>query len=212
MHTIRVLLADDHTVLVEAFRKLLEPHFEVVGTVSDGRALMNAAIDLNPDVVVIDISMPLLNGLEAGSRLKEQMPTVQIIFLTMNEDPELAVEAMRIGASGFLLKSSAATELINAIQMAAQGKCYFTSQMTRDIEEPVISHSQRRSDAKTLSLRQREVVVLLAEGKSMKEVGAVLNVTPRTIAFHKYRAMRQLKLKTSAELVQFAVRSRIIIR
>lgn len=212
MHTIRVLLADDHTVLVEAFRKLLEPHFEVVGTVSDGRALMNAAIDLNPDVIVLDISMPLLNGLEAGSRLKEQMPEVQIIFLTMNEDPELAVEAMRIGASSFLLKSSAATELINAIQLAAQGKCYFTSQMTRDIKEAFINDPQPRSDAKALSLRQREVVVLLAEGKSMKEVGAVLSVTPRTIAFHKYRAMRQLKLKTSAELVQFAVKSRIIIR
>ena len=211
MKTIRVLLADDHTVLVEAFRKLLEPHFEVVGTVSDGRTLMKTAVNLNPDVIVIDISMPLLNGLEAGSRLKKLMPNVQIIFLTMNEDPELATEAMRIGASGYLLKSSAATELVNAIQMAAQGKHYLTHRLACLSKEADISDPQPICDAKALSLRQREVVVLLAEGKSMKEVGAVLNVTARTIAFHKYRAMRRLRLKTSAELVQFAIKSRIII-
>jgi DNA-binding NarL/FixJ family response regulator len=205
------MLADDHTLLVEAFRKLLEPDCEVIGSVSDGRALIEIAAQLSPDVIVIDIGMPLLNGLEAASRLKEQMPAVKLVFLTMNDDPDLAVEALRCGASGYVLKSSAATELIRAIELAMIGKCYITPQIARAMPKPSDSVIPPTRSAKSLSLRQREVVVLLAEGKSMKEAAAVLRVTPRTVAFHKYRIMRQLNIKTTAELIQFAIKSRILV-
>jgi len=209
----RLILADDHTILVEAFRKLLEPHCEVVGIVSDGRALVETASRLKPDVSIVDISMPLMNGLEAGMRLKELIPTMKLIFLTMNEDPDLAVEAIRSGASGYLLKSSAASELIRAIQLALRGKTYVTPQIARGMEKAFITNPNPRpkARAKALTPRQREVVVLLAEGKSMKEIASVLNVTPRTIAFHKYRVMRELNLKTTADLIQFAIKARILI-
>lgn len=208
----RVMLADDHTILVEAFSKLLEPHFEVVGTVADGRALLDVAPQLTPDVIVVDIGMPLMNGLEAALRLKEQMPSVKLIFLTMNEDPDLAVEAMHRGASGYLLKSSAASELIRAIQGALKGKPYVTPQIARGMQKAFINNPRPRARAKTLTPRQREVVQLLAEGKSMKEVANVLNVTPRTVAFHKYRIMEELSIKTTAELIQFAIKSKILLR
>jgi DNA-binding NarL/FixJ family response regulator len=208
----RVMLADDHTILLEAFRKLLEPDFEVVGTVSDGRALLEAAPNLKPDVIVIDVGMPLMNGLEAGLRLKEQMPAVKIIFLTMNDDPDLAVEAMRSGASGYLLKSSASSELIQAIHMSLKGKSYVTPQITRGMQKAFINNPSPKRRAKTLTPRQREVVQLLAEGKSMKEVASVLNVTARTVAFHKYRVMDELNLETTADLIQFAIKSRILVR
>ena len=205
------MLADDHTILVEAFRKLLEPHFEVVGTVSDGRALLETAPQLKPDVVIVDIGMPLMNGLEAASRLKELIPAVKLIFLTMNEDPDLAVEAIRRGASGYLLKSSAASELIRAIQMSLKAKSYITPKIARGMQGAFINNPGPRARAKTLTPRQREVVQLLAEGKSMKEVADVLNVTPRTVAFHKYRIMEELSLKTTADLIQFAIKSGILV-
>lgn len=208
----RLILADDHTILLEAFRKLLEPQYEIVGTVSDGRALLEMAPHLNPDVAIIDIGMPLMNGLEAGLRLKQQIPSIKLIFLTMNEDPDLAVEAMRSGASGYLLKSSAAEELLKAIQMALRGKPYITPQIGRGMEKSFIKNPAVKGQAKHLTPRQREVVQLLAEGKSMKEVASVLNVTPRTVAFHKYRVMEELNLATTAELIQFAIKSRILVR
>jgi DNA-binding NarL/FixJ family response regulator len=208
----RVMLADDHTILLEAFRKLLEPDFEVVGTVSDGRALLEVAPNLKPDVIVVDVGMPLMNGLEAGVRLKDQMPAVKIIFLTMNEDPDLAGEAMRSGASAYLLKSSAASELIRAIHMSLKGKPYVTPQIARGMQKSFINNPSPKRRAKTLTPRQREVVQLLAEGKSMKEVASVLNVTARTVAFHKYRVMDELNLETTADLIQFAIKSRILVR
>jgi len=207
----RVMLADDHTMLVEAFRKLLESQCEVVGTASDGRSLLETAPRLKPDVIIVDIAMPLMNGLEAGLRLKELMPTTKLIFLTMNEDADLAVEAMRCGASGYLLKSSAASELMQAIQMAMKGKSYVTPQIARGMQKAFINDPRPKDRTKTLTPRQREVVQLLAEGKSMKEVASVLNVTPRTVAFHKYRVMEELSLKTTAELIQFAIKSRILV-
>jgi DNA-binding NarL/FixJ family response regulator len=205
------MLADDHTILLEAFRKLLEPRFEVVGMVSDGRALLDAAPNLKPDVIVVDVGMPLMNGLEAGLRLKEMMPSAKIIFLTMNDDPDLAVNAMRSGASGYLLKRSAAAELIHAIHLALKGKSYVTPQIARGMEKAFINNPNPKDRAKALTPRQREVVQLLAEGKSMKEVASVLNVTPRTVAFHKYRVMEELNLQSTAELVQFAMKSRILV-
>jgi DNA-binding NarL/FixJ family response regulator len=205
------MLADDHTILLEAFRKLLESDFQVVGTVPDGRALIDLAPDLKPDAVVVDVGMPLMNGLEAGLRLKELMPSVKIIFLTMNEDPELAVKAMRSGASGYLLKSSAASELTRAIHMALKGKSYVTPQIARGMQKAFINNPNPRGRANALTPRQREVVQLLAEGKSMKEVASVLKVTPRTVAFHKYRVMEELNLETTAELIQFAIKSKILV-
>ncbi len=198
----RVLLADDHKLLLGAFRKLLEPECEVVGAVENGRALLDSARELRPDVVVVDISMPLLNGLDAGRQLKQLLPGARLIFLTMNEDPDLVAEALRIGASGYLLKNSAASELVLAIREAMDGKTYVTPRAAERV-----GHA-RLGDG--LTPRQREVLQLLAEGHSMKEVAGILNVTPRTVAFHKYRLMEELRLKTNADLVQYAVRHKIV--
>ncbi len=208
----RLMLADDHTILVEAFRKLLEPHYEVVGTVSDGRALLETAPQLNPDVIVADIGMPLMNGLEAGLRLKERIPATKLIFLTMNEDPDLAVEAMRCGASGYLLKSSAVEEMLCAIHLALKGKTYVTPQIRRGMQESFIKNPQAKGQSKILTPRQREVVQLLAEGKSMKEVASILKVTARTVAFHKYRVMDELNIRTTAELIQYAIKSKLLVQ
>lgn len=208
----RLMLVDDHTILVEAFRKLLEPFYDVVGSVSDGRSLLEVAPQLAPEVVVLDIGMPLMNGLEAGLRLKKQMPTVKLVFLTMNDDPDLAVEAMRNGASAYLLKNSAAEELLRAIQIALKGGRYVTPLIAKGMEKSFIKNPDATGQAKSLTPRQREVVQLLAEGKSMKEVAGILNIKERTVAFHKYRVMEELNLGTSAELVQFAIKSKILVR
>lgn len=207
----RVILADDHTILVEAFRKLLEPACEVVATVADGHALLEVAPRLKPDVIVLDIAMPLLNGLDAGRQVKELVPGVKLIFLTMNEDPDLAVEAIRMGASGYLLKKSAASELFKAIQTALRGKSYVTPQIARGMETSFIRDPEGNKHYQTLTPRQRQVVQLLAEGKSMKEAADVLKVATRTIAFHKYRIMEDLKLKTTADLIQFAMKNHIVV-
>ena len=203
----RILMADDHLMLLEAFKALLQSDFDVVGTVTDGRALLEEFTRLNPDVVLLDVAMPLLNGLDAGRQLKAQRRSVKLIYLTMNPDPDLAGEALRLGASGYVLKSSAAQELKQAIQEALRGRSYITPLITRDVVGSLI---QQRATRPELTARQREVLQLLAEGKSMKEVAAILDLTPRTVAFHKYRMMEQLRLKTSAELVTFAVREGVV--
>jgi DNA-binding NarL/FixJ family response regulator len=200
-------MADDHVMLLEAFKALLEPDCEVVGTVTDGRMLLEEFSRLHPDVVLLDIAMPLLNGLDAGRQLKAQARSVKLIYLTMNPDPDLAGEALRLGASGYVLKSSAAQELKQAIQETLRGRSYITPLITRDVVGSLIGQRMSRHE---LTLRQREVLQLLAEGKSMKEVAAILDLTPRTVAFHKYRMMEQLRLKTSAELVTFAVREGMV--
>ena len=207
----RVILADDHTLVAEALHGLVAPQFDVVATVADGHALMASALALKPDVIVVDISMPLLNGLEACRQIKGKIPGVKIVFLTMNEDPELAVEAMKSGGSGYVLKKSAASELLQAMQAALRGKCYITPQIARGMQDSFIRNPQGRSQPRSLTARQREVIQLLAEGKSMKEAANVLNVAPRTVAFHKYRVMQDLGFKTNADLIQFAVKSRIVV-
>ncbi len=206
----RVLLADDHTLLLEAFEKLLEPDYTVVGAVSDGRALLAAAAELKPDVIVLDIAMPLLNGLDAARQIKKTMPAIKLVFLTMNQDPDLASEAFRAGASGYLLKTSASSELSKAINEALCGRSYVTPHVTRSMVESFIRRPGGDRDAPKLTPRQREVLQLLAEGRSMKEAAKILNVTPRTVAFHKYRIMEQLHLKTNADLIQFAIREGMI--
>jgi len=203
----RILLADDHQMLLDAFKVMLEPEFDVVGTVNNGRALLEEFARLVPDVVVVDVAMPLLNGLEAGRQIKAQRRSVKLIFLTMNPDPDLAREALRLGASGYVLKLSAARELKQAIQEALSGRSYLTPLITKDVVGNLIDRPTRMRE---LTGRQREVLQLLAEGKSMKEAAAILDLTPRTVAFHKYRMMEQLHLKTTAELVKFAVRRGIV--
>jgi DNA-binding NarL/FixJ family response regulator len=204
----RVLLADDHALLLGAFEKLLAAECDIVGQVSDGRALVADAEKLKPDVIVLDISMPLLNGLEAGRQIKQKVKDVKLVFLTMNEDSDLAAEAFRSGASGYLLKRSAAVELSIAIREVMQGRSYVTPLITAGLVGS-LQHDERKPGHE-LTARQREVLQLLAEGRSMKEVASVLNVSPRTVAFHKYRMMEQLKVKSTAELVQYAVKQHIV--
>jgi DNA-binding NarL/FixJ family response regulator len=205
----RVLLADDHTLLLGALEKLLSEDCEVVGQVSDGRALVAAAEELKPDVIVLDISMPLLNGVEAARQIKQKLKTVKLVFLTMNEDSDLAAEAFRAGASAYLLKRSATSELPLAIREVMQGRSYVTPLVTEGLVESLLQ-PEARKPAHELTPRQREVLQLLAEGRSMKEVASVLNLTPRTVAFHKYRMMDELKVKSTAELVQYAVKHHIV--
>jgi DNA-binding NarL/FixJ family response regulator len=205
----RVILADDHAMVLEAFCKLLQPLYEIVATVSDGRALLQVAPKLKPDVIVADLAMPLLGGMEAGLRLKKKMPGVKLIFLTMNEDPDLAAAAMRAGASGYLLKKSAASELFRAIKDALNGKSYVTPQIARGMEDAFVRTPLGKKHMKTLTARQREVIQLLAQGNSMKEVAHILKVTPRTVAFHKYRIMEELGFNTNADLIRFAFKDRI---
>ena len=203
----RILMADDHQMLLDAFKVMLEQDFDIVGTVTDGRALLHEFARLDPDLVAIDVAMPLLNGLDAARQLKARRRSVKLIFLTMNPDPDLAGEALRLGASGYVLKSSAARELKQAIQEALSGRSYITPLIARDVVGSLIHQRPPRIE---LTGRQREVLQLIAEGKSMKEAAAILDLTPRTVAFHKYRMMEQLELKTTAELVKFAIRRGVI--
>jgi len=207
----RILLADDHTILLDSFQRLLEPTYEVVGRVKDGRELLEAAAKLKPEIIILDISMPRLNGIEAGRQLRRTNPEARLIFLTVNEDADLAVEALRLGASGYLLKNSAAAELFTAIQSALVGKVYVTPLLTAGTPIGVFLNRHIKTSTEELTARQREVLQLLAEGRLMKEVADILQVTPRTVAFHKYTMMEELGLKTSAELVQYAVEHGMVV-
>jgi DNA-binding NarL/FixJ family response regulator len=204
------LLADDHRLVREAFARLLEPDCDVVGTVADGRALLEAVADLRPDVVVLDVAMPLLNGLDAARQLNRLMPEVRMIFLTVSEDADLAAEAFRAGASGYLLKNSAASELLEAVQEVSQGRSYVTPLATRGLVGSLLREPRPARGTGLLSARQREVLQLLAEGRTMKEVAGILKITPRTVAFHKYSIMEDLGIKSSAGLVQFAIKHGLV--
>jgi DNA-binding NarL/FixJ family response regulator len=208
MRVPRVLLADDHALLLGAFEKLLAGECEIVGQASDGRALVAAAEALKPDVIVLDIAMPLLNGLEAGRQIKRKLRDVKLVFLTMNEDPELAAEAFRSGASAYLLKRSAASELTTAIREVMNGRSYVTPLITSGMVGSLLK--ERDTGEADLTSRQREVLQLLAEGHSMKEVANLLNLTPRTVAFHKYEMMKRLNVNSTAELIRYAVKRHIV--
>lgn len=206
----RILLADDHVLIAQALAHLLRAEFDVVGTVSDGRALLTAAGELSPDVVVVDIGMPLLNGLDAGEQLKALHPHVKVIYLTQNREPRFAVEAFRRNASGYLLKDSAASELTTAIRDALRGKSYVSPLIAKGMLDEEWTPQGAHTMLRGLSAREREVLQLLAEGKSMKEVAALLHISPRTVEFHKYRIMEHLGVKTNAELVQQAIKLGLI--
>jgi DNA-binding NarL/FixJ family response regulator len=210
MNRPRVLIAEDHTLVSGAFKKLLEPHYEVVGTVADGRALLKEAPALKPDVVVLDIGMPLLNGLDAGHQLRQIMPKIKLVFLTMNQDSAIANHAFRIGASAYLLKNSAASELLKAIQEVLRGGSYVTPQTKKGMMESFVRDPRATMRTPRVTERQREVLQLIAEGHSMKQVADILNVTPRTVAFHKYRMMDELGIKSTAELIQYAIKQNIV--
>ena len=205
-----ILLADDHTMFSAALQKLLEPEYEVIGRVEDGRALVKTAVDLKPDLVLVDVGMPLLNGLDAGRELKKLIPKVKIIFLTMNPDPVVANEALRFGASGYLLKNSEWEELLKAVQNALRGVTYVTPQIRHSMEEMFIRDPRSLSQHKELGDRQREVLQMLAEGRSMKEIAYILHISHRTVRYHKYRIMEELGIKTNSELVQYAIKHSII--
>jgi DNA-binding NarL/FixJ family response regulator len=204
-------MADDHKIVIEGLRHVLESEFDLVGTVEDGRALIDASKKMRPDVIVADISMPMLNGIEAVRQIKKNDPQTKVVFLTMHPDVTYAAEAFDAGASGYVLKHSAPSELVNAIHEALKGRTYVTPIIAGELMESYKRGSHKKNEALSkLSTRQREVLQLLAEGNSAKEVAVILNISTRTVEFHKYRMMDDLGIKTSAELVQYAIKHGIV--
>jgi DNA-binding NarL/FixJ family response regulator len=207
MARIRVLLADDHAIVAQGIELLLKEHFELVGTVFDGRALLEASAKLKPDVIVTDISMPLLNGLDAIRQLKRDGAGAKVVVLTMHADAGLAAQALRAGASGFVLKRAAGEELIQAIHEIVQGRVYLTPLVTKDVISVLIEAKDHGTDGETkLTPRQREVLQLIAEGRTMKEIAGILNISARTAESHKYEMMQTLGIQTTAELIQRAIK------
>lgn len=211
MSKARILLADDHRIVIEGLKKLLEPEYDVVGAVEDGRALIAAVDKLQPDVVVADISMPHLNGIEAVRHIKEKNPQIRVVILTMHHDVQYAARAFEAGASGFVLKVSAPSELITAIGEVLKGKTYVTPTIAGELIQSYREGKESPEAVfKRLSARHREILQLVAEGHSAKEIGKILNISPRTVESHKYQIMEILNVKTGAELVQFAIKHGII--
>ena len=206
----RILIADDHTLLAEACKDLLQPEFEIVGIVNNGRELLRMGAELKPDVVIVDVAMPQLNGLDAGEQMKRLTPSIKLIFLTMSLDPEVAAEAFRRGASGYVVKNSAAEELVSAIRRVLKGESYLSPYITKDTVHFLMLSRKTYDQEKQITARQKEVLQLLAEGLSMKEIANVLNLKPGTVAFHKYRIMEALGTKTNAELIQYAIKRHMV--
>jgi DNA-binding NarL/FixJ family response regulator len=207
----RILIADDHVFLAELCKKLLEVEFDVIGIVTNGRAMVREASRLKPDVILVDVGMPILNGLDAGQQVKKNCQSIKLLYLSMKNDPEIVAEAFRRGASGYMLKTCTSSQLVIAVRDILRGKTYMSPTLPRE----TIGFLRRQNPPSTkdparLTERQREVLQLLAEGKVMKEVGAILNMTTRTVAFHKYRMMERLGVTTNAELVRYAVESHIV--
>lgn len=209
----RVIMADDHSLIMAGLRKLVEADCDVVATVEDGRALLEAAERINPDLILLDISMPLLNGLDAAHQLSKIVPECKLIFLTMHANPSYATEAFQAGASGYLLKRSAASELQQAIRSALSGQYYLTPLITKDVLGAVLKQTKGKrgdSSSTTLTSRQREVLQLIAEGRGTKEIASILHVTVKTVEFHKAGIKRQLDLRSTAELTKYALTEGLI--
>jgi len=205
-HSARILIADDHQLLADACRSLLEPEFQVVGIVTDGRSLVKAAAALKPDIVILDIYMPHLNGLDAGQQIKDKMPSVKLVYLTMSMAADVAAETFRRGASAYVLKQSAGEELLLAVRKVAQGASYLSPLVAKETVTFLLNTGESFSEEKRITKRQSEVLQLLAEGMSMKQVASVMDVKPGTVAFHKYRMMEMLHIKTNAELLEYAMK------
>jgi RNA polymerase sigma factor (sigma-70 family) len=205
----RLLMADDHSIMLAGLRKLVEGTCEVIGAVEDGRALVEAAEQLRPDLILVDISMPLLNGMDAARQIKKSVPDAKLIFLTMHASPVFATEALQAGASGYLLKQSAASELPQAIETVLNGQVYLTPAITKSVLDSIVKHKstpmQLRKSLTQLTPRQREVLQLLAEGKSPKDIAQLLNVSVKTVEFHKTRLMEQLDLHSTLALAKYAI-------
>jgi DNA-binding NarL/FixJ family response regulator len=207
----RILLADDHRMVAEGLKSLLTAEFELIGTVEDGRALVEAAKKLRPDVIVADITMPHLNGIDALAQLKKDNPNIRVVFLTMHQDAVYARRALEAGASGYVLKHSAPAELVMAIGAALEGKTFITPSLTGEVLQAIKTDSKKTKDpVALLTPRQREVLQLLAEGRSAKEIATVLGISPRTVEFHKYQMMESLQIQSSAELTHFAIKHGIV--
>ena len=202
----RVLIADDHQLLADACKSLLEPEFQVVGIVLDGRHLIAAAAELKPDIIILDIYMPHLNGLDAGEQVKQKMPGVKLVFMTMTKEADVAAEAFRRGASAYVLKQSAGGELLLAVRKVQQGASYLSPLIAKETVTYLLNQGESFSKEKHITKRQSEILQLLAEGMSMKEVANVMDIKPGTVAFHKYRMMETLNFKTNAELLQYAIK------
>jgi DNA-binding NarL/FixJ family response regulator len=205
----RILIADDHQLLSDACKSLLEPEFQVVGIVLDGRHLITAAAELKPNIIILDIYMPHLNGLDAGEQVKHKLPEVKLVFLTMTKAADIAAEAFRRGASAYVLKQSAADELLLAIRKVHQGESYLSPLIAKETVTYLLNQRETSSEEKHITKRQTEILQLLAEGMSMKEVANVIDVKPGTVAFHKYRMMETLNVKTNAELLEYAIKHRM---
>ena len=199
----RVLLADDHSLVLEGFRRILQDRCELVGMVEDGRALLEKAQKEKPDIVIIDISMPLLNGIDAATQLLKLHPSIKVIFVTMHVDAEYVRSAFEAGASGYLLKRSAVDELEQAIRMVLAGHKYITPLIAKDLLEVLLIPTAKKE--KRLTFRQREVLQLLAEGRTVKDIPVLLNISTRTVEFHKAQLMEQLGLRTTADLIKYAL-------
>lgn len=206
MSRTRVLLADDHTMMAEGLRKLLEEEYELVGVVHDGKVLVDTAKQVDPEVVVLDITMPLLNGFEAARRIKAILPETIVVFLTMHTDPTYATEAFRAGASGYVVKQSAPAELLHAIEVCLKGEYYLTPSLTKHVLNPLLASSTKRPPIfRCLTERQREILQLVTEGHSAKEIAHHLHVSVKTVEFHKSKLMEQLGMHTTAELIKYAI-------
>ena len=209
-HRTRLLIADDHTLVAEACKNLLEPEFEVVGIVDNGRALLQQVRELKPEVVILDIAMPQLNGLDAGDQIKRLFPATKLVYLTMNVSPEVAAEAFRRGASAYVVKHAAASELITAVRRALRSESYLSPNITKETVDYLLRSGTPYAKEKKITHRQSEILQLLAEGMSMKEIANILNLKPGTVAFHKYRIMQTLGLKSNAELLQYAIQHHLV--
>ncbi|MGE5945088.1 MAG: response regulator [Betaproteobacteria bacterium] len=210
-HRPRVLLADDHLIVAEALKSLLAQEFDLVGVVEDGRALVEAAGKLRPDVIVTDVTMPHLNGIDALIQLRQSGDRVPVVFLTMHRDVSFARRALDAGASGFVLKHSAPAELLSALRAALEGKTYLTPQLAAEVLEALKQGPAQAGDPiASITPRQREVLQLLAEGHPAKEIAAKLSISSRTVEFHKYQMMETLGLRTNAELIHFAIKHGLV--
>ena len=206
----RILIADDHQLMADACKNLLEPEFLVVGIVTDGRHLADAVAEFKPDIILLDIYMPRLNGLDAGEQAKKKNPRLKLIFLTMTLAEDVAAEAFRRGASGYVLKQSAGTELLLAVRKVNRGESYLSPLIAKETVTFLLNKGERFAEEKRITRRQSEILQLLAEGLSMKQIADVIDVKPGTVAFHKYRMMETLNINTNAELLGYALRHQMI--
>ena len=205
----RILLADDHALTLTGMRMVLEPNYEIVGTVTDGRALVDAALRLLPQVIVMDIGMPQLNGIDAAVQIKKHLPAVKLLFVTMHDSPAYLLSALQAGASGYVLKSAASEELLEAIDSALNGRIYISSRLSKESVER-FQDSSRAASSLHLSPREREVLQLIAEGRTEKEIAFLLNISIKTVGFHRENLKRKLGLRTTAELTRYAIEQGLI--